>query len=108
MPVARRVILDECLPHDLRHALAGFRVETAAYAKVAGLTNGRLLDAIQGRLDVLVTVDSSLSYQQNLSGRGLAIVVLHAVTNRIEDLRPLLPALLSALNSIKSEEITHV
>jgi hypothetical protein len=108
MPVARRVLLDECLPHDLRHALAGFWVETADYAQVAGLTNGRLLDAIQGRFDVLVTVDSSLPRQQNLTGRGLSVIVLRAPTNRIEDLLPLLPALLSALNSIKSEEVAHV
>jgi hypothetical protein len=80
MAVLRRVVLDEGLPHELRHELVGFHVETAAYAGVAGLTSGRLLDAIEGRFDVLVTIDSSLSQQQNLSGRTLAVVVPHART----------------------------
>ncbi len=45
-----------------------------------GLTNGSLLRAVEGDgLDVLVTEDRSLYYEQNLIGRRRAVVVLSAV-----------------------------
>jgi hypothetical protein len=67
--VRRRVLLDECLPHDLRHAITGHDVETARFAGVAELTNGLLISDIEGRFDLPVTMDSSLPHQQNLAGR---------------------------------------
>jgi hypothetical protein len=96
----QRVLLDECLPHDLRHAITGHDVQTARYAGVAELTNGLLISAIEGRFDVLVTMDGNLPYQQNLAGRTLAIIVLRAPSNRMNDLLPLLPELLLALGTI--------
>ncbi|HEV3006154.1 MAG TPA: hypothetical protein VGX78_16920 [Pirellulales bacterium] len=35
-----------------------------------------MLDAAEGRFDVFVTTDQNLRYQQNLTGRQLAILVL--------------------------------
>jgi hypothetical protein len=58
--VRRRILLDECVPHDLRHAITGNDVETARFAGVAQLTNGLLISAIEGRFDVLVTMDGNL------------------------------------------------
>lgn len=42
----------------------------------AELKNGQLLDSAEAAFDVLITTDQSLRYQQNLSGRHLAILVL--------------------------------
>lgn len=42
----------------------------------AELDNGALLHAAETLFDVLITTDRSLRYQQNLTGRRLAIVVL--------------------------------
>ena len=43
----------------------------------ATLKNGELLAAAEGNgFDVFVTTDTNLSYQQNLSARKIAIVVL--------------------------------
>ena len=42
----------------------------------AGLANGELLRSAEDEFDVLVTTDQSLRYQQNLSGRRLAILVM--------------------------------
>ena len=45
------------------------------------LKNGELLEVAEREgYDVLVTTDSSLKYQQNLSGRRLAIVVLSSTS----------------------------
>ena len=46
----------------------------------AGLKNGELLrTAEENGIEVLVTGDRSLGYEQNLTGRRLAIVVLSAI-----------------------------
>jgi hypothetical protein len=42
----------------------------------AELDNGDLLDAAEAAFDALITTDQNLRYQQNLSGRRLAILVL--------------------------------
>jgi hypothetical protein len=106
--VRRRVLLDECLPHDLRHTIIGHDVETARFAVVAELTNGLLINAIEGKFDVLVTMDSSLHYQQNLVGRKLAVIVLRAKSDRMVDLLPLVPLINIAGGSVSPGQLDLV
>ena len=44
-----------------------------------------------------MTVDRNLSYQQNLQSFSIAVIVLRARTNRLADLRLLVPELLAAI-----------
>ena len=69
-----RVILDENLPRGVRRMLAPRPVATVQQAGYAGLKNGQLLTALEGVFDILLTADKNLRYQQNLTGRQLAIV----------------------------------
>jgi hypothetical protein len=109
MTAARRqVLLDECLPHDLRHEIKNHDVATAAYAGVAGLSNGRLFKAIEGRYEIFVTIDGNIPHQQTLAGRNIAVVVLRASRNRIEALLPLVPALCEVLDTIHPGQIEFV
>jgi hypothetical protein len=72
-----RILLDQGTPAPLRRAfIAGHLVATAHEQGWDTLTNGELLDAAEKSFDVLVTTDQNLRYQQNLSGRRLAILVL--------------------------------
>lgn len=71
-----RILLDHGTPAPLRRALADHQVATAYEKGWAKLTNGELLAAAEASFDVLVTTDQSLRYQQNLSERRLAILVL--------------------------------
>lgn len=57
---------------------------------------------------VLLTVDQNLRHQQNVRAFGIAVLVLTAPTNRLADLRPLLPSALSALNSIKAGDVIEI
>jgi hypothetical protein len=76
-----KVLLDENIPHDLRPYLRDHETFTAAYLGWAGLKNGRLLDAAEeAGFDVMVTGDLSLTYQQNMVGRKIAIVSLSAIS----------------------------
>ena len=72
-----KVLFDNNVPAPLRNRLAGQRVDTAQEMGWQELKNGALLAAAEADgFQVLVTGDKNLSYQQNLEGRTLAIVVL--------------------------------
>lgn len=74
-----RVLLDENLPHRLRHVLRGAEIVTAWYAGWAGAKNGELLKlAEDAGFDLLITGDRNLAYQQNMGERRIAIVELSA------------------------------
>ncbi len=65
---------------------------------MGGIKNGRLLRLAAAEFDVLLTMDRGMEYQQNLSGVDLCLVVLSAVSNDIDDLLPLAPAINEALH----------
>ncbi|MDN5862533.1 MAG: hypothetical protein L0H19_03705 [Salinisphaera sp.] len=72
-----RVLFDQGTPVPLRKHLPGHHVVTAFELGWAAVTNGELLQQAETEgFDVLVTTDQNLRYQQNLSTRGIAIVVL--------------------------------
>jgi hypothetical protein len=58
--------------------------------------------------EVLLTVDQNLRYQQNLTAAGVAVVVMAAVSNRVDDLAPLAPAVEAALGCIQAGEVIEV
>lgn len=103
-----RVLLDACVPQDLRHELDPHETVTARYAGLAHLSNSKLLDAMAGAFDVLVTTDAQLPNQQNLDGRPLAVIVLRAGGIRLPDLLPLVPSLLRALDNVQPGEVRIV
>ena len=74
----------------------------------SGISNGKLLSLIRGQFGVFITVDSNLAYQQNLSALPVEVVVLRAPSNKMEDLRPLLPGLLATLAVLKLGELRVV
>ena len=103
-----RVLLDESLPRDLGKDLTGHEVRTVRQAGWAGLANGDLVRRAAGQFDVLVTGDRNLEYQQNRANLPIPVVILVAVSNRIESLRPLVPELLRVLARIGPGQILHV
>lgn len=72
-----RVLLDQGTPVPLRKHLAGHQVATTFELGWSKLKNGELLQkAEENGFSVLITTDQNLRYQQNLTGRKIAIVVL--------------------------------
>jgi hypothetical protein len=63
------------------------------------IKNGELLALAAERFDAFVTVDRNPSFQQNLGSFPIAVVVLRAKSNRLADLRPLVPHLLAAIEA---------
>ena len=86
-----RLLLDECIDRRLAQEIKGHEVVTVPQAGWAGIENGELLRLAQAQFDVFITVDRNLSFQQHLSQFSVAVIVLQAPTNRLKDLRPLVP-----------------
>ena len=77
MPGNARILFDQGTPLPLRQFLQGHKVSTTGQKGWNRLQNSELLNAAEAAgFDVLITTDKNLRYQQNLSGRRLAVVVL--------------------------------
>ena len=72
-----RVLFDNGTPRGVAAALPDHIVEEARSRGWDTLRNGELLDAAEAAgFDVFVTTDRNIRYQQNLTGRRIAVVVL--------------------------------
>jgi hypothetical protein len=103
-----RIILDECVPAELGSLMAPHDVTTVQGQGWTGIKNGELLKQIASRFEVFVTVDRNLRYQQNLRAIPFALVVVLAKTNRLVDLAPCVPLLMSALQDIQLGEYREI
>jgi hypothetical protein len=74
----------------------------------AGKSNGELLTLAARDFDVFLTTDRNLSFQQNVSAVDIAVVVLVAQSNRIEDLKPLARRVLDVVETAKRGSVTIV
>lgn len=92
-----KVLLDECVDWRLSRGIIGHDVKTARQMGWETIKNGELLTLASEEFDVFVTVDRNLSFQQNLGSLPIAVIVLQARTNRLADLKPLIPSLLTAI-----------
>jgi hypothetical protein len=91
-----RVFLDECVDWRLARDIVGHDVKTARQMGWTTIKNGALLTLASEHFDAFVTVDRNLSFQQNLESFSITVIVLQARTNRLADLRPLVPRLVAA------------
>ena len=72
-----KILLDECVPVQVRNALVGHDVSTAQNMGWGGISNGELLQrGEQAGFDLFIVADKNLRHQQNLKGRKLAILEL--------------------------------
>jgi len=72
-----KIILDESVPQKLRLLIEGHAVVTVAFQGWSGLKNGALLTAAEeAGYELLITADQEITYQQNLTGRKTALLVL--------------------------------
>ena len=104
-----RIRLDECVPRPFRQEFSGHDVRTIQEMGWAGKKNGELLALMTAQgFEVFLTVDQNLRYQQNLQAAGVRVVVLVATSSRLADLKPLMPSVLKALNSIKPGDVIEI
>jgi hypothetical protein len=103
-----RILLDECIDWRLSRVIRGHHVQSVRQADWVGIKNGELLALASERFDVFITVDRNLSFQQNVTGLRIAVIVLRARTNRLSELLPLVPKILSVLDATDPGVVTLV
>ncbi len=102
------ILLDESLPRHLASHLRPHATSTVQQCGWAGKQNGELLGLAESDFDLLLTADQNLPFQQHLSSFSLSVMILHARSNRLEDLLPLLPAILTALETLTVHQVVHI
>jgi predicted nuclease of predicted toxin-antitoxin system len=103
-----KILIDECLPKKLKREFPEHDVSTVPENGWQGKKNGELLKLMVEDFDVFITIDSNLSYQQQLSEYDIAFVVLRAKTGRLEDLQPLMSEVKVKLETIQAGEVVIV
>jgi hypothetical protein len=104
-----KVLLDECIPRKLKSAFAEHDCMTAPEAGLAGKKNGVLLSLAESAgFDVFLTLDRGIQFQQNMAGRSIAILIVRAKSNRIQDLLPHVEACRGIIGSIQHGEVVRV
>ncbi|MEG4444473.1 hypothetical protein QUB47_20185 [Microcoleus sp. AT9_B5] len=83
-------------------------MKTVPQMRWAGVKNGQLLALAEAEFDVFITVDRNLSFQQNLPQFDIAVIVLQAPSNRLADLKPLAPKVLTILAMATRGQVTIV
>jgi hypothetical protein len=93
-----KVLLDENLAQRLRKNLGAYEVYTVSYKGWAGLKNGELLRAAENDgIEVFLTGDQTLPFEQNLTERTIAVVALSSVEWDI--LKHHLPLIVAAIDN---------
>ena len=103
-----RLLIDECLPRALKLLLQEHTCRTVQEMGWSGKKNGELLSLAEAEFDALLTMDQGFEHQQNLSQRRIAMLLLVARSNQIEDLAPIVPAALKALDVIGPGQVVRV
>lgn len=104
-----KVLLDECVPRRFKRSLVDHDCHTVPKAGFAGKKNGELLSLAEASgLEVFLTVDHGIPYQQNLGGRKIAILLVRAKSNQLIALLPLAEACLRCLESIEAGKVKSV
>jgi len=103
-----KILLDECIDRRLAKEFVGCDVKTVPQMGWAGIKNGQLLALAEAEFDIFITVDRNLSFQQNLPQFNIAVVVLQVSSNRLADMKPVVPNILAILATVTKGKATVV
>jgi hypothetical protein len=104
-----RLLLDECVPRPLLRDLTGHDAHHVVDMGWSSKRNGELLRLMLAEyFEALFTVDRNLPFQQNVRASGVAVVVVVARTNRVKELRLLMPKVLDALGVVQAGQVITV
>ena len=88
--------------------LQGHQVDSVVDRGWVGLKNGPLLQRMRGEYDVLLTMDRSLEFQQNITALPFGVLLVGAASNRMVHLVPLVPSMLEVLPTIRPGQIVRI
>ncbi|MGI8583584.1 MAG: hypothetical protein ACR2KX_15405 [Chitinophagaceae bacterium] len=97
-----KILLDECVTKRLKPHLKDFDVFTVTEMRWNGIKNGNLMSlCVDNNFDLLLSIDKSLMFQQNLEKCNLTIVVLNSFTSKIEELKFFIPSFKAQVSKLE-------
>ena len=104
-----KVLLDECLPRQLKKSLRPVHTLTVYELGWATLKNGALMKvAIEKKFDILLTTDKNLEFQQNINSYNISIVILDVKKNTMPAIKTLLPKFLAQLQQFEKRKVYRI
>ncbi len=104
-----KIIIDECLPKRVTQFFQKHEVWTVPQIGLGGSTDTLLLDELDTRdIDVFITIDGNIEYQQQFKNRVFGTVVIRSVSNRFSDLLHLKEELVKAVKNVTQGNIIHI
>ncbi len=94
-----KILLDECVPWPMHKLLVGHECKTAQQMCWSSIKNGDLIKEAEKAFDLFITSDQNIRYQQNLSGRKIAILELS--TNNLRRIQQAARLICSTIDSIQ-------
>ena len=101
-----RILLDECVPWPLHRLLPGHSCISVPAQGWSGIKNGELLQRAEGEFDLFITSDQNIRYQQNLSGRLIAILELS--TNDLRRIQAAGRSIVETIDKMQPAEFQHL
>jgi len=97
-----KILLDECITKKIKKHLLDLDVTTVSERGWSGIKNGKLMKlCIEHQIDIFLTIDKNIMYQQNLSNLEITIVILNTPSSKSEIIKEYLPKFISLMNSFE-------
>ena len=104
-----KIVVDECLPKRVIHFFDRDSAYTVPQIGLSGTKDRELLEELDRReIDVFITIDGNIEYQQQFKHREFGTVVILSVSNRFDDLLHLKEQIVKAVHSVVRGEIIHI
>ena len=99
----KRVLLDHNIDGRLAASLPGeWEIATTRSKGWNAYENGELLAVASQQFDLFITADKAMYGQQNVPQYDIAVIVLRAYTNRLQDLLPFLDNIVETADQLTS------
>ena len=103
------IIIDECLPKRMREFFGFAQCWTVPQMGLGGSSDAELLEQLDEKgVDVFVTIDGNIEYQQRFADRKFGTIVLRSPSNRFEDLMRFKTQLIEAAKQITAGQVVHI
>lgn len=102
------IFFDENFPRPLCRFFPDHQVTTVQKMEWLEAENGDLLAVAEAEFDVLLSTDKGIKYQQNFTGRDIAVIALRTKDNRMPTLIPLMPKVLALLPTVQPGQVYFV
>jgi hypothetical protein len=101
-----KLLLDECVPEDLKDFISGHEVASTAEMGWRGIKNGELMRlAADAGFEAFLTADKNIRHQQNISKYQIAVIVFDVYRNTVDEFRKKLPEMYETLPTVEKGKL---